>query len=199
MSEQPAPAACCRVQGRGQVQGGQGRGTGGRGTTVPTRHQARPEQVERAIALIQRGYSVEIAGAAVGLTGKTVRNHLRRRGLSLGTLRPGGAPLLYNRYPCRYCDGPAREPGGVCTSALCRKREWASLSDEERAARVNQRRRAEPDRSARQVGQGRRVDVHILLTPDAAEQLRDQASMRRQSMSSLIAETLADAGIISEA
>jgi hypothetical protein len=152
------------------------------------------ELVERAFTLMRQGYATETAASVVGCTGKAVRNHLRRRGLTARTLRGPGVPILTRRFPCRYCCQPAREPGGVCEAALCRRRAWEELPEAERVARVDERRKG--DRYATHVAKGRRVDVHILLSPEEAEQLREQAAIRGQSISSLVAEALAVTGLI---
>lgn len=51
---------------------------------------------------------------------------------------------------------------------------------------------------APQLPDGRRADVHVLLSPAAARQLHAEAERRGQSMSSLVAKTLFDAGVIGE-
>jgi len=158
--------------------------------SVPARGGVR----ERALALIRQGYATETAASVVGCTGRALRNHLRQSGVTARTLRGPGVAVLVGRFPCRYCGQPARSLGGVCEAALCRCRAWKELPEEERTARVDERRRG--DKYAPHVGQGRRVAVHILLSPEEAEQLREQAASRGQSISSLVAETLAEAGLI---
>ncbi len=153
-----------------------------------------PALVERAFALIRRGYATEIAAATVGFTGRALRDHLRHQGLTARTLRGPGVPVLIGRWPCRYCGEPAPEPGGVCASVTCRRWAWEELPEAERRAQVELRRRG--DRYSQHVEQGRRVDVHILLDADDAERLREQAALRGQSISSLVAEALADAGLL---
>jgi len=149
--------------------------------------------VQRAFTLIRQGYATETAAATVGCTGKALRNHLFSLGLTARALRGPGVPVLIGKHPCRYCGLPAAKPGDVCASALCRRRAWEELPEEERQARVDERRRG--DRYAHATGDRRRVDVHILLSRQEAEQLRAQAAMRGQSISSLVAEALADAGL----
>jgi len=171
------------------------------GPETGNRHRAPAAAIDRAVALMRRGYSVEVAASTVGLTSRTIRNQLRARGLTTKALRPADVPILLHRYPCRYCDASALHPNGVCSAAVCRTREWESLSAEERQARIARTRRpsARERTYAGHVAEGTRVDVHVLLPTEAAEQLREQAAIRQQSISSLVAGALAEVGLIREA
>jgi len=171
------------------------------GPETGNRHRAPAAAIDRAITLIRRGYSVEVAAATVALTSRTIRNQLHARGMTTRGLRPADAPLILHRYPCRYCDAPALHPNGVCNAAVCRTREWESLSDDERQARIARTRRpsARERTYAGHVAEGARVDVHILLSAEAADELREQAAIRQQSISSLVASALAETGLIREA
>lgn len=165
------------------------------------RHRAPVAAIERAIALLRRGYSAEVAASTVGLTSRTIRNQLHARGLTTKGLRPTDVPLILHRYPCRYCDAPTLHPNGVCSAAVCRTREWESLSAEERQTRITRtRHRSARERTyAQHVAEGTRVDVHILLSAEAAAELREQAAIRQQSLSSLVANALAEVGLIRDA
>ena len=160
--------------------------------------------VERGLELVAKGYGFAVAAEVVGCSDRVLRTYLRRRGQDAATLRAAAGPRHLRRYPCRYCDAPVPDRDGVCRAPACRERVWATLPPEERQARVDRRRRTrrvrgeEPDHYARHVADGRRVDVHILLAPAAAEQLREQAALRGQSISSLVAEALAEVGLIDE-
>jgi len=171
------------------------------GPETGNQHRAPAAAVDRAVALIHRGYSVEVAASTVGLTSRTIRNQLRARGLTTKALRPADVPILLHRYPCRYCDASALHPNGVCSAAVCRTREWESLSAEERQARIARTRRpsARERTYASHVAEGARVDVHILLSAKSADELREQAAIRQQSLSSLVAGALAEVGLIGEA
>jgi len=152
------------------------------------------ELVQRAFALMRQGYSTEIAAGVVGCTGRALRNPLRRRGLPPRMLRGADVQIRTGRFPCRYCGQPTKQPNGVCEAAVCRRQAWDELPEAERQERVAERRRG--DRYSSHIEQGRRADVHILLAPTEAEQLREQAAIRGQSISSLVVEALTDAGLI---
>jgi hypothetical protein len=64
---------------------------------------------------------------------------------------------------------------------------------------VYQRRLTERQRQEVFRLKGRRIDVHILLSAEETEQLREQAAMRQQSISSLVAEALREVGLIGAA
>ena len=157
-----------------------------------------PAALARAVALIRKGYAVEVAAQAAGFSGRALRSHLATRGTDARRLR-GGPATLAHRRPCRFCDDPVRPPAEVCAAADCRELAWAALPAAEQAQRV--RRAWAPNVAATtrfnaQVGAGRRLDVHVLLPAAAVAQLHEHAARRGVSLSRLIAETLRGAGLI---
>ena len=160
--------------------------------------------IARALELVEKGYSRRVAADVAGCTDRAVRNYLRRQGQPAGLWGGGRAPRprYAGKWPCPYCESPVPQRGAVCRSRACRQRAWADMAPAERTAEVDRRRRTRPAERAQHqshVPTGQRVDVHILLAHEQAEQLREQAALRNQSVSSLVAEALAEAGLIEQA
>ena len=156
----------------------------------------------RAVELVGKGYSQRVAAIVTSCTDRALPAYLRRQGTPPGPWGPhaGRWPPYAGRWPCRFCDAPVPERGAVCPAPACRARLWDELTPEERHARMARQGRPDvPPPAARyqaHAAEGRRVDVHLLLTPAQAAQLREQAAMRRVSMSALVAEALGEAGLI---
>jgi len=172
------------------------------------------ERIDRAIALLEGGVSAEEAAAAIDCTSRTLRAHLRRRGLHPSDLRPVVTDykgrIAYHRLnsprrsPCRYCGAPAAGRNAACGKAACRARWWDELPEEERERRL--RARGSRDDRRREAGQiayndptGGRHDLHIFVPEAAMAALRLEAARRQCSLSRLVLEALRESGLIPEA
>lgn len=129
-----------------------------------------------AIAGLRRGLSMDAAAAEAGFTGRALRNHFTALGVSSADFKP---------TPPESSE-PDRRERVRRLARIDRERKWAAQREQgTRTYNVH-------------TGGGRRRDLHILLTPEAVEEVQVEAERRQCSLSALVNATLAEAGIISD-